>query len=67
MRKTSELSGFYKLSPEERLKIVQEFAGLSEGPITMHDLNRDLILSSALAFPPATDLTFFSFFFFFTV
>ena len=30
MRKTSELSGFYKLSPGERLKIVQEFAGLSE-------------------------------------
>lgn len=30
MRKTSELSGFYKLSPGERLKIVREFAGLSE-------------------------------------
>ncbi len=30
MRKTSELSGFYKLSPVERLKIVREFAGLSE-------------------------------------
>ncbi len=30
MSKTSELSGFYKLSPEERLKIVREFAGLSE-------------------------------------
>ncbi len=27
---TSELSGFYKLSPEKRLKIVQEFAGLSD-------------------------------------
>ena len=30
MRKTSELSGFYKLSPGERLKIVREYAGLSE-------------------------------------
>ncbi len=30
MRKTSELSGFYKLSPEKRLKIVRELAGLSE-------------------------------------
>lgn len=30
MGKTSELPGFYKLSPEERLKTVQEFAGLSD-------------------------------------
>jgi len=30
MRKTSELSGFYKLSPGERLKIVREYAELSE-------------------------------------
>jgi len=30
MRKTSELSGFYKLSPRERLKIVREYAELSE-------------------------------------
>ncbi len=30
MSKTSEISGFYKLSPVERLKIVREFAGLSE-------------------------------------
>jgi len=30
MRKTSELSGFYKLSPEKRLKIVRELAGLSK-------------------------------------
>jgi len=28
--KTSETPGFYKLSPEERLKLVQEFAGLSD-------------------------------------
>ncbi len=30
MCKTSKLSGFYKLSPEKRLKIVQELAGLSK-------------------------------------
>lgn len=30
MVKTSELPGFYKLSPEERLKAVQAFAGLSD-------------------------------------
>ncbi len=29
MRKTSEYSGFYKLSPQERLKFVSEFADLS--------------------------------------
>lgn len=30
MGETSEISGFYKMSPGERLKIVREFAGLSE-------------------------------------
>ena len=30
MCKTSKLSGFYKLSPEKRLKIVRELAGLSK-------------------------------------
>lgn len=30
LMKTSELPGFYKLSPEERLKIVKEFADLTE-------------------------------------
>jgi len=30
MHKTSELPGFYKLSPEKRLKIVKEFAKLSD-------------------------------------
>jgi hydroxymethylglutaryl-CoA reductase len=35
MRGTSELSGFYKLSPKERLKIVREFAGLSEGEVEL--------------------------------
>lgn len=30
MDKTSQLEGFYKLTPEERLKIVKEFANLSD-------------------------------------
>ncbi|MDI6642791.1 MAG: hydroxymethylglutaryl-CoA reductase, degradative [Candidatus Hodarchaeaceae archaeon] len=30
MARTSDVSGFYKLSPEERLKFVQDFAGLSD-------------------------------------
>jgi len=30
MGKTSQLEGFYKLSPEERLKIVKEFANLND-------------------------------------
>jgi len=31
MGKTSQLPGFYKLSPEERLRVVKEFAGLTDG------------------------------------
>jgi hydroxymethylglutaryl-CoA reductase len=30
MKKTSELSGFYKLTPKERVKFVKEFAGLTD-------------------------------------
>jgi len=30
LRKSSVISGFYKLKPEERLKLVKEFAGLSD-------------------------------------
>ncbi len=30
MAKTSKISGFYKLNPKERLKIVSEFSGLTE-------------------------------------
>ncbi len=30
MRKTSEFSGFYKLTPKERVKFVKEFAGLTD-------------------------------------
>jgi hypothetical protein len=32
MAKTSRISGFHKLSVEERLKIVREFAQLSKWP-----------------------------------
>ena len=28
--KSSQISGFYKLRPEERLRVVKEFAGLTE-------------------------------------
>ncbi|KUO41493.1 MAG: 3-hydroxy-3-methylglutaryl-CoA reductase [Hadesarchaea archaeon DG-33-1] len=49
MGRSSKLSGFYKLSPEERLKLVKEFAGLSEeeaeilrttGPLKLEQANR---------------------------
>lgn len=49
MGRTSQLSGFYKLSPEERLNVVKEFAGLSEeeaeilrttGPLKLEQANR---------------------------
>ena len=30
MKKTSQVSGFYKLSPEERLKYVKDFADLTD-------------------------------------
>ncbi|MDH5623239.1 MAG: 3-hydroxy-3-methylglutaryl-CoA reductase, partial [Candidatus Bathyarchaeota archaeon] len=33
MSKTSELSGFYRLTPEERVQIVKEFAGLTDEEI----------------------------------
>jgi hydroxymethylglutaryl-CoA reductase len=35
MSKTSELPGFYKLSPAERLKFVQEFAGLGDEEVEL--------------------------------
>ena len=47
--RTSEISGFYKLSPEERLALVKEFAGLTddeakvlsaEGALKLSDANR---------------------------
>ena len=30
MKKTSQISGFYKLTPEERIKLVKDFADLTE-------------------------------------
>lgn len=35
MRKTFKISGFYKLSPEKRLKIVRELAGLSKEEVEL--------------------------------
>jgi len=35
MNKTSEISGFYKLSPKERLRIVKEFAGLTKEEVSL--------------------------------
>lgn len=49
MTKSSEISGFYKMGPEERLKLVQEFAGLADeeaellrktGALSMEQANR---------------------------
>ena len=33
MSKTSEISGFYKLTPKERVQILKEFAGLTDGEV----------------------------------
>ncbi|NWG08950.1 MAG: hydroxymethylglutaryl-CoA reductase, degradative [Nitrososphaerales archaeon] len=35
MSKTSEISGFYKLSPEDRMKKVKEFAGLNDDEVNL--------------------------------
>ncbi|MEM3624897.1 MAG: hypothetical protein QXL52_06365, partial [Nitrososphaerales archaeon] len=35
MSKTSEISGFYKLSPEDRIRIVKEFSGLSDEEVNL--------------------------------
>jgi hydroxymethylglutaryl-CoA reductase len=35
MSKSSQLSGFYKLSPKERVKLVQEFAGLTDEEVNL--------------------------------
>ena len=49
MVKSSEISGFYRMTPEERLKLVQEFAGLEDeeiellrktGALSMEQANR---------------------------
>lgn len=38
MEKSSELSGFYKLSIEERRKVVQEWAGLSDAEAKVYEM-----------------------------
>jgi hydroxymethylglutaryl-CoA reductase len=35
MSKTSQLSGFYKLSPKERARLVQDFAGLTDEEVNL--------------------------------
>jgi len=35
MSKTSQLSGFYKLSPKERVQLVKEFAGLTDEEVNL--------------------------------
>jgi hydroxymethylglutaryl-CoA reductase len=47
MSKTSELPGFYKLSPGERLKLVQEFAGLSDDEVKLLQKTGSLELDQA--------------------
>jgi hydroxymethylglutaryl-CoA reductase len=47
MTKTSELSGFYKLTPEERLKHVKEFAGLTEEEVKLLQMTAALSLEHA--------------------
>ncbi len=37
MTKSSVISGFYKLSPKERLAIVKDFAGLTDEEIHLLD------------------------------
>ncbi len=38
--KTSRISGFYRLTPEERLRIVKEFAGLSDGDVELLKMSK---------------------------
>ena len=47
MVKTSKISGFYKQSPEERLKIVSEFSGLTEEEASCIGATGALSLDSA--------------------
>ncbi|MGQ9718504.1 MAG: hydroxymethylglutaryl-CoA reductase, degradative [Nitrososphaerales archaeon] len=47
MGKTSEISGFYKLSPEDRVKMVKEFAGLSDDEVNLVQSMRGLKIDLA--------------------
>ena len=43
MNRTSKISGFYKLSPKERMKIVKEFANLSKEEVNaIYSLGLDI-------------------------
>lgn len=47
MTKTSKISGFYKLSPEDRLKVVSEFSGLTEEEVSIISATGALSLDAA--------------------
>lgn len=47
MTKTSKISGFYKLDPQERLKLVSDFAGLTQEEATCISSSGALSLDSA--------------------
>lgn len=47
MTKTSRISGFYKLSPEERLKVVKEFANLKDEEVKVLKKTGTLIMDQA--------------------
>jgi hydroxymethylglutaryl-CoA reductase len=47
MTKTSKISGFYKLSPEDRLKVVSEFSGLTEEEASIISATGALSLDAA--------------------
>lgn len=47
MDRTSKISGFYKLSPQERLRVVKEFAGLSDRKTTLIGSTGGLPLETA--------------------
>jgi hydroxymethylglutaryl-CoA reductase len=47
MEKSSKISGFYKLSPEERLKIVTEYSDLTEEEASIISATGSLCLEAA--------------------
>jgi len=47
MSKSSQLSGFYKLSPKERVKLVQEFADLTDEEVSLLQSTGSLDLNLA--------------------
>jgi hydroxymethylglutaryl-CoA reductase len=47
MSKSSQLSGFYKLSPKERVQLVKEFAGLTDEEVSLLQLTGSLDMDLA--------------------